>query len=151
MKLMVDAAVARNKDRGSYAALYQDEYGLFLGASAVVLQVQVEPEILEAMAFNEGLALAFDLYLRRIHVATNCAAIISHLKGPYLRTNSNVIQDIRKKFEDFEYVSFEHEKRAMNREDHDLARASNSIDFGHHVWPINPPDLLCTERSVVIE
>ena len=39
----------------------------------------------------------------------------------------------------------------MNWEAHELARASASLDYGRHVWLINPPDFLCIERLVVLD
>ena len=133
MKVMVDAAVARSGHKGSCAAICRDEDGHFLGASSVVVLGQVDPEILEAMAFSEGLDLSSDLYLQRVHVSTDCAATISHMKGTYKGPSTTVIQDIGKKMESFESVCFEHEKRDMNWEAHDLARASTSLECDRQI------------------
>lgn len=61
-----------------------------------------------------------------------------------------LIQDITK-FKDFEDVSSRHEKREMNSEAHDLARASSSFDSGRHIWLLNLPDFIRIERFVEIE
>lgn len=71
-KVNVDALVARNQERGSFAAICRDEHGNYLGASAVVMGSLIEPEILEVMACREGLNLATDLYLQKVQVSMGC-------------------------------------------------------------------------------
>ena len=39
-----------------------------------------DPQILEAIAIREGLALAEDLYQRRIHVASECKQVVEDMK-----------------------------------------------------------------------
>ena len=87
----------------------------------------VQPEILEAMAFSEALNQSSDLYLSRIHIATDCAATIAHLKGAYMGPNMAIFQDIKMKMEEFVQVHFEHEKREHIWEVHDLAKASVTL------------------------
>lgn len=100
-KLMVDATVLKNCDKGAYATIYRNEHGVFQGASAVMVEDQVTPEILEAMSFHEALALASDLNLRKVQVITDCMATVHHLKRPYLGESSRVIDDIKEKIKDF--------------------------------------------------
>ena len=72
-KINVDAAVSKNSKMASVAAVARDETGLFLGASAVVSQGITDPETMEVLAFWEGLALAHDLVLHRVRLASDCA------------------------------------------------------------------------------
>jgi hypothetical protein len=45
---------------------------VFLGASAQVIHGMSDPDTLEAIACREALALARDLALNHIHVASDC-------------------------------------------------------------------------------
>ena len=72
-KINVDAAVSKNSRIASVAAVARDEAGLFLEASAVVSQGITDPETMEVLAFREGLALAHDLVLHRVRLASDCA------------------------------------------------------------------------------
>jgi len=59
----VDAALSKNSSRASAAAVARDEARNFLGASVVMMLGITEPEIMEALALREGMALAKDLSL----------------------------------------------------------------------------------------
>ncbi|XP_040258814.1 uncharacterized protein [Aegilops tauschii subsp. strangulata] len=54
-KLMVDAAISKNHEKGAYAVVCRDEKGVYQGASAVVVEDQVTAEILEALALASDL------------------------------------------------------------------------------------------------
>jgi hypothetical protein len=56
MKMNVDAVISRNLRRASVVAIVRDHAGNFLGALGVVLDGITEPEIVEVMAYREGLA-----------------------------------------------------------------------------------------------
>jgi hypothetical protein len=75
-KINADAALSKNDNTVAVAAIARDATGRFLGASAVVTKMANNPEILEATVCREGLALAYDLYLRRIKLASDCANVI---------------------------------------------------------------------------
>ena len=62
-KINVDATLSKNSSRASAAAVARDEAGNFLGASVVMMLGITEPEIMEALALREGMALAKDLSL----------------------------------------------------------------------------------------
>ena len=61
-KINVDVAVSRHGDRRALAGVY--------------------------MACAEGLALASDLYLQKVQLATDCSATVKNLQGRYLGRNS---------------------------------------------------------------
>jgi hypothetical protein len=58
MKINVDAALAKNSGTIVAAAVTRDFAGHFLGASVVVMERSLEPEMVEAISCKEGLALA---------------------------------------------------------------------------------------------
>lgn len=58
VKINVDAAISKNTNKASAAAVVRDERGLFMGASALIIEGCVDPEVMEAVACREGLALA---------------------------------------------------------------------------------------------
>lgn len=78
VKIHVGAAIGHHKDGGAYAAVCRDGEGNFLGASAVYVQDLSEPEVLEALASNEGLALALDLACNYVVLSTDSSATVKH-------------------------------------------------------------------------
>src|SRR6185295_10744836 len=72
MKVNVDAALSKNMNVAAMAVVARDEKGKFQGASVIVLDGVSSPETAEAMACREGCALASDLGLQKIRIATNC-------------------------------------------------------------------------------
>jgi hypothetical protein len=60
-KINVDAAVRKNQNCGAVAAVCRGDDGVYLGASAVVVQGISDPTTLEALACREALALAANL------------------------------------------------------------------------------------------
>ena len=77
----VDAALSKNSDIAAMAAVARDETGMFLGASALVVEGTTSPEVAEAMACREGLALASDLDLQKIRIATDCVNVVKNIYG----------------------------------------------------------------------
>jgi hypothetical protein len=71
-KINVDAAVGRASSKGTVAAVCQSSQGHFVAASAMVVPNITNPEILEAMACLEALALAEDCGVYRLIVASDC-------------------------------------------------------------------------------
>ena len=57
-EINVDVALSKNSNITAVAAIVRDSAGVFLGASAVVLEGITDAEIAEALACREGLALA---------------------------------------------------------------------------------------------
>jgi hypothetical protein len=64
----VDTAVSKQTGRGTIAAVARSEVGVFFCASAVVLPGRTDPEILEALACREGIALACGRHILRVIV-----------------------------------------------------------------------------------
>ena len=79
-KLNVDAAVGRGSRHGSVAAISRDSTGLFLGASAVVFAGISDPATLECMAIREALALADNLNVSTIQVASDSKVVVEDIR-----------------------------------------------------------------------
>ena len=75
-KVNVDVALSKNDKLAALSAIARDEAGVFMGASPIVIQGADHPESLEAAACREALALARDLNIRRVKLASECANII---------------------------------------------------------------------------
>jgi hypothetical protein len=79
-KINVDAAVSRNDERGVGAAFCRDNTRNYLGASVIVFSGITDPATLKSLACREALALAKDLGINRIYVASNCKTVVSDIK-----------------------------------------------------------------------
>jgi ribonuclease HI len=144
MKINVDAALAKNSAKVAAAAVARDFNGKFLGALAVVLEGRMEPDTVEAIACKEGLALASDLVLRDFRLACDNVGVIRSIQEGSMGLYGHVVQEIRARSREFNFVDFVHEGRQSNVDAHNLARSSIYADYGRHVWFISPPDGVCT-------
>lgn len=101
----------------------------------------VDPECLEAHACCEAFALATDLQVRRIRVATDCLATVNNLSRNFMGSYSAiVIRDIKQRMMLFDDPEVVHEARESNFEAHDLAKAS--LATGRHIWLSTTPTIL---------
>ena len=73
-----------------------------------------DPETLEAMACREGLALASDLLLQRIRVASDCVNAIRSIQDKSMGKYGQITKEIRATSEQFAKVEFVHERRESN-------------------------------------
>jgi hypothetical protein len=78
-KINVDAAVSRNKERCVATAFCHDCNDAYLGASAIVVRGITDIATLEALACREALALAEDLSLQWIYVASICKTMVTEI------------------------------------------------------------------------
>jgi ribonuclease HI len=151
VKINVDAAVRKTEKVGAVAAICRSANGDFLGASVVVVEGINDPAILEAMACREALALALDLDLTHVRVASDCAEVINSLEGNYMGSFSSVISEIKSRSLHFNAISFVHEGRSSNMEAHGLARATVNHDVGRHIWLAQAPDFFCIPMNIIVE
>jgi ribonuclease HI len=140
-KLNVDAAMAKTRPGGAVGVVCRDETGLFLGASTLTIPGIIDPAVMEALACREALALAQDLHLQRVTIATDCLAVLNDMQRPFAGRYSMILEEIKANSGPFGEAVFRHENRASNQEAHRLARSATSADFGHQVWLLEPPDL----------
>jgi ribonuclease HI len=137
-KINVDAAVSKTGARGTAAALCRDHNGTYMGTSVLVLDGITDPPILETIACREALALAEDIALTNVLVASDCASVVTHIRGGSMGRNGSIISEIRSRAATLSSYSFVHEERASNFEAHNLARYALSLDVGRHMWLLTP-------------
>ena len=141
MKVNVDVAVPERRGVGSVAAICRNRDGLYLGASSVVFRGITDPTTLEALAVREALALAEDLNIQAIHVASDCSVVIDDLKRRSGAGYGAIIHEILKYSTSFTSCNFVHEFRSSNVEAHNLAKHALKLGLGRHVWLGHPGDL----------
>jgi hypothetical protein len=117
-KLNVDAATSKQGARGVVVVLCRDEMWQFMGASALTVTEPLNPPTLEAVACREALALAQDLGLTRVCVASDCLEVINNLTRPYLGEYIMITSEINLTAALFQSIMFRHEKRVSNGEAH---------------------------------
>jgi hypothetical protein len=147
-KLNVDAAVL-NDNIGAAAVVCRDINGAFLGASAITFKHIHNPVTLEALAVREALAIAEDLYLQQIHVASDCKKVVDDIKRGSSAEHAAIILEITDRSRLFIACNITHEFRSSNFEAHNLARHALSLGFGRHVWLGQPGDLNFIPVNVV--
>lgn len=147
IKINVDAALSKNSSTIAVAAVARDEAGIFQGASALVVAGVSSPEIAEAMAGREGLALAQDLGMQKITVASDCTSVVCNIQRPGMGLYGHIVREIKVEMASFTKVNFVHEGRNSNGDAHTLARSSIYDDVGRYVWFFNPQDGVCISSS----
>jgi hypothetical protein len=95
------------------------------------------------MACRQGLALAADLMLTAVRVASDCANAVRSMEGRNMSPYDQIMKEIQTKAHDFLLVDFVHENRKSNVDAHTLARSLISFDTGRHVWFLEPPFGIC--------
>lgn len=147
-KINAHAATSKNSNISAAAAVARDGAGNFLGASPLVWEGIVDAETVEAIACQEDLALASDLSLQNLRVAsdgTNVArSILGKAMGPY----GPVMQEINSRRRCFGRVEFIHEGRQSNVDAHRIARSAVLCSLGRHVWSLSPSDGVGKSYSV---
>ena len=121
---------------------------MFLGASSFVMCGITDPETLEALACREGLALAVDLNLRKLRVASDCSNVIGSLTGVGFSQYGHIVKEIRARAAGFVAAEFVYENRSSNIDAHSLARSSISVPVGRHLWLQSPPDCVSVTRTI---
>lgn len=148
VKVNVDAAISKNSGFSIVAAVARDETGTFIGTSTVVSYGVMDPETMEVMACREGLALASDLHIRKVRVASDCSNVIRSIGGAAMAPYGHIIQEIKAQASSFQKMEFVHERREANYDAHNLARRSLFDPVGRHVWFLSPSEGVCNSYSV---
>ena len=105
--------------------------------------------MLEAMVCREALALAQDLNLSHVCVASDCLEVVNNLQQNYMGIYGMITKEIKETAALFATVSFKHEGRGSNGEAHRLARSSVSLATGRQLWLLQPPDGLCIPVNIL--
>jgi len=147
VKINVDAGLAKNGGKVAAAAIARNTAGDFLGASVLVLKGLKEPEIVEAIACREGLALAQDIQVTRVRLACDNANVISSINQGSNGVYGQIVKEIQEESKSLESVEFIHERRSTNIDAHRIARSSLYEDEGRHVWFLYPPYGVCNSYA----
>jgi ribonuclease HI len=151
VKFNVDGGLSRNGKMGAAAVICRDRRGHYLGASALVLNGLTDPASLEALACNEALALAADLNVQFLHVASDCAEVVANIATQAPCRYVTILREIKHRSTSFQEVNLVHEKREHNEEAHALAKAASSLSTGRHVWLAFLPDIICIPINLQTE
>jgi hypothetical protein len=89
----------------------------------VVLEGITDVETDEAIACREGLALASDLTLQSIWLASDNANVIRSLEETGMGPYGQVVKEVKAMAHDLNFVDFAHENRSSNVGAHNLARS----------------------------
>lgn len=80
-KINTDAAISKNARLATTAAVARGGDGTFIEASVVVVEGITDAESAKALACREALALAVDVGVRRIRVASDCVNAVRSIGG----------------------------------------------------------------------
>ena len=127
--------------RDNIVVICRNHEGMFIGASTCGFSNIVDPPTLEALAIREALALADDLYLRRVEVASDCKVVVEDLQKDNLASYGAIVHEIIAHSSVFEFCNFKHESRSSNYEAHNLASRALSLGGGRRVWLGHPGNL----------
>ena len=131
-------------------AICRDNNGVFLGSSALVIVEIWDPTTLEAIACREAIALAEDLHIQRMVVASDCKQVIGDITRGHKGSYGSIISEIKSRSLRFQ-CNFSFEGRRVNLEAHKLVRFALRLAFGRHVWLGQPHDQTCIPLNVVFE
>jgi ribonuclease HI len=122
-----------------------------MGASTLTLEGITDPATMEAIACREAMALAQDLLVDRVTIASGCLSVVNAIHSKFAGSFSVVIDEIKEVASSLSLVSFRHESRESNHEAHRLARSATTRGLGRRVWFDQPPDGLCIRYFVLNE
>ena len=93
VKVNVDAAVGPGDTRGAMGAICRDQAFNFLGVSAIVFPHILDLAIVESSAIRVALALADNLYERKIQVASDCKVVLQiYIRRAQLSTEQSYMR-----------------------------------------------------------
>uniref|UniRef100_A0A453MCY5 RNase H type-1 domain-containing protein n=1 Tax=Aegilops tauschii subsp. strangulata TaxID=200361 RepID=A0A453MCY5_AEGTS len=140
-KVHVDAACRKGLG-GSVAAVCRGETGAYLGSSSLVIAGVDDPEILETIACREGLAMAQDLNINNLVIASDSKGVVGAINNKSQGSSGAIITEIHSRVISLNCV-FTFEGRAVNVEAHRLAKHAFPLGPGRHIWLGQPHDQRC--------
>ena len=127
----------------------RDHNDLYLGSSAVVFSGTTDPTVLEAYTCRKSLALAEDLNLQSIHIASDCKEVIDSIKEKNRAEYGAIVHEIIAYSSSFYSCNFVHEFRSSNMEPHNLAKHALKLGVGRRVWLGHPENLSFVPAELV--
>lgn len=117
----------------------------------MVVDGVTDPTTLEALACREALALATDLLLSHVEVASDCKGVVSDIQNYTGGLHGNIIREIKDTMSEFESCTFIFEGRMSSIEAHSLAIHSLSLSVGRHIWLLQLPDINCIPMQLIVD
>lgn len=145
----MDAGVRKGQGR-SAAVVCRDRNGNFLGSSSLVIGGVDDPATLEAITCLEALALAEDLQLQHVIIASDVKQVVLDINSSSKGSYGAIISEIHLYSSLFQ-CKFTYESRKVNVEAHKLAKFSLSLGLGRHVWFDQSHDPTCIPQLVVFD
>ena len=108
-----------------------------------------DPATLECMAIREALALADDLNVSTIQVASDSKVVVEDIRDNNPTAYGAIIHEIIEHRSNFLLCNFCHEFRSSNIEAHKLAKHALSLPAGRHVWLGQPNGLFFVPVNIV--
>lgn len=109
-----------------------------------------DPTTLEALAIRKAMALADDLYVQRIHIASDCKVVVDDIKKHTMSSYGAIVQEILEHSLSFNFCNIVHECRSSGSEAHNLAKHILTLGGGLHVWLGHPRNLPSVPVNVVM-
>lgn len=110
-----------------------------------------DPSSLEALACPEGLALADDLSLSRIVVASDCQVVMNEIEQGSTGAYGAIIREIKERRNHFDKYNLVYERRNFNFDAHSLSKHVVNLGVGRHVWLGIPYDPAAVPVNIVSE
>ena len=128
----------------------RDQGGFYLGSSAVVFHGINDPVTLETFTCREALALAEDLAVQNMCVASDCQEVVNDINRGTGGPNAALIHEIMLRCNSFNSYSLIHERRNHNYEAHNLTKFACNLDVGRHVWLGNHHDKTLVPMNITL-
>jgi hypothetical protein len=106
-------------------------------------------ELMEAVACGKVLALASDLGLQRLRIASDCLNLMKSIRGTGMGPYGQIIQEIKARSLVFGLVKFAHESRKLNMDVGSLTKSSICESSGRFVWFLNRREGVCNSYSSI--
>ena len=107
----------------------RDDVGRYLGSSSLIVRGIIDVATLEAMACREALALAEDLKIQNVIIASDSKQVVNDIERGTSSTYGCIISEIKQRVSLIN-CKFTFEGRASNTDADRLAKFSNTLDLG---------------------
>ena len=141
-KINVDGSSSDLGESSSIGVIIRDCKGQTVAAFCKPLQSHFSAELVEVLALEQGIFLAWELQLSRVMFESDALSVINAINDSTFGTPyGHIIQDISHAQSSFVFYSFKHLNQAFNFAAHELAhfaRRNSSV----HLWKGFTPSFL---------